>query len=59
MRAWSESNGLQLTASFGCVSASELPGKGITAIAKAADAKMYKNKALYYQTSGNGKHEPK
>ena len=57
MRTWSESNGIQLTASFGCVSASELPGEGITAIAKAADAKMYENKNLYYQMSENHKSE--
>ena len=55
MRTWSESNGLRLTASFGCVFASELPGEGITAIAKAADAKMYENKNLYYQMSKNDK----
>ena len=53
LRAWSESNGIQLTASFGCVFASELPGEGITSLAKAADAKMYENKALYYQTNGH------
>ena len=55
MRTWSENNGLRLTASFGCVFASELPGEGITAIAKAADAKMYENKNLYYQMSKNDK----
>ena len=57
MRTWSESNGIQLTASLGCVSASELPGEGITAIAKAADAKMYENKKSYYQTSENDRPE--
>ena len=57
MRSWSESNGIRLTASFGCVSASELPGEGITAIAKAADAKMYENKKLYHQMSGSDKAE--
>ena len=56
MRAWSDINGIQLTASVGCVFASELPGLGINAIAKAADAKMYKNKALYYQTNDNDRH---
>ena len=57
MRTWSDSNGLQLSASFGCVSASELSGEDIYAIAKAADAKMYENKNLYYQTSKNGRSE--
>lgn len=51
MRAWSENSGIKLSASFGCVLASELPGAGIETIAKAADAKMYSNKALYYQMS--------
>ena len=53
MRVWSDNNGIQLTASFGCVFASEHPGESIEAIAKAADAKMYENKALYYQTNDN------
>ena len=53
MRAWSEKNALPLTASVGCVSAAELPGEGIHAIAKAADAKMYENKASYYQMKGH------
>ena len=52
LREWSGNNDLELTASVGCVAASEMPGEGIVAVAKAADAKMYENKARYYQTSG-------
>lgn len=55
MRIWSENHEVKLSASFGCVPASDLPGKSIHAIAKAADAKMYENKAIYYQKNG---HQP-
>lgn len=48
---------LYLTASFGCVSASELPGEGIAALARAADAKMYDSKALYYQLNGHDRRK--
>ena len=50
MKDWSEENGMELTASLGCVFASEFPGGDVTAIARAADAKMYENKANYYKT---------
>ncbi|MBR5111179.1 MAG: GGDEF domain-containing protein [Clostridia bacterium] len=52
MRDWSDRSGIQLTASFGCVTASELPGKDISVLAKEADARMYERKALYYQLTG-------
>ena len=52
MRAWSSANGITLTASFGCVSSSELPGKDIYELAKKADAKMYEAKELYYRANG-------
>lgn len=57
MRNWSDSNGIKLTASFGCVSASELPGESIAALAKAADAQMYERKALYYQMNGHNRRK--
>ncbi|MBR3740413.1 MAG: GGDEF domain-containing protein [Clostridia bacterium] len=57
MRDWSKRSGIQLTASFGCVSASELPGEDITALARAADAKRYERKALYYQLNGHDRRK--
>ena len=53
MSDWSKRNGTKLTAAFGCASASELPGKSIVGLAHAADERMYRKKALYYQESGN------
>ena len=52
LRAWSESSGLSLSTSCGCVSAVDNPDKDITELARAADAKMYAAKARYYQTNG-------
>lgn len=49
LREWSAINDMELTASFGCVSASDFLGEKIEVIAKTADAEMYKKKALYYQ----------
>lgn len=57
MRIWSENNGIQLTASFGRVSASEHPGASIDALARMADAKMYERKALYYQMNGHNRRK--
>ena len=52
MRAWSESSGMSLSTSWGCVSAVDYPGKSITDLARTADAKMYAAKARFYQTCG-------
>ena len=55
MRAWSDENGISLSASFGCASAAEFPGKDVTVLAKEADVRMYAAKEEHYKTSGQGR----
>ena len=59
MRDWSEHNGQKISASFGCVSASEFPEKNIVELARDVDERMYLKKALYYKENGSERHKNK
>lgn len=52
MKAWSERSSLTLSTATGCVCADEYPGCDVTDLARAADRKMYAEKARYYQQGG-------
>ena len=49
---WSGDNGITLSISCGSAGSSEYPGYGITELARAADERMYEEKARYYKSIG-------
>lgn len=51
-RSWSDDNGLALSTAHGFACRSEYPDENISKLARVADKRMYRNKALYYQESG-------
>ena len=51
-RAWSESNGMKLSAAYGYARHSEYPDDSAAMLARVADERMYASKAHFYQTSG-------
>lgn len=52
MKSWSESNGLQLSNSYGYVCYADHPEFSMTDIARKADQELYKAKADYYEITG-------
>ena len=57
MAAWSEENGLNLSAAIGYVLRAEYPYSDMAEIAKMADERMYADKARYYQAIGRDRRK--
>ena len=52
MAAWSARNSMELTTSFGCVRANEMPQATLPELVEEADKRMYAAKERYYQATG-------
>ncbi|GEM_PF-3311542 len=52
LKEWTDNNVLELSTAYGYCCAADHPSEGINKLAAMADEQMYKDKALYYKTTG-------